>query len=75
MNTAIPASVARRNLTELIEQVNDDHLPVEITSTSGDAVLLALDDYRALVETAHLVRTPANARRLLESLTQAGRER
>ena len=62
-------------LDALIEQVNDDHLPVEITSTSGDAVLLALDDYRALVETAHLMRTPANARRLLESLTQAGRER
>jgi antitoxin YefM len=38
----------------------------------GDAVLLSRADYDALEETAHLLRAPANAKRLLESLQQAG---
>ncbi|WP_432942788.1 type II toxin-antitoxin system Phd/YefM family antitoxin [Kribbella sp. CA-253562] len=68
---AITVSAARRNLLPLIRQVNNDRTPVEITSTAGDAVLLSMDDYRALEETAYLLRVPANARRLLESLSQA----
>jgi antitoxin YefM len=68
---AITASEARKTLFPLIEQVNDDHVPVEITSKRGSAVLMSLEDYEALQETAHLLRVPANARRLLESLAQA----
>jgi len=68
---AITASEARKNLFPLIEQVNDDRTAVEITSRRGDAVLLSREDYEALEETAHLLRSPANARRLLESLSQA----
>jgi len=70
---AITASEARKNLFPLIEQVNQDRTPVEITSKRGDAVLMAIDDYRALEETAYLLRSPANVRRLLESLDQARR--
>ena len=68
---AITASEARKNLFPLIEQVNNDRRPVEITSKRGDAVLLSRADYDALTETAFLLRVPANARRLLESLAQA----
>lgn len=68
---AITASEARRNLFPLIEQVNDDHTAVEITSKRGSAVLISRADYDALQETAYLLRAPANARRLLESLDQA----
>ncbi|MPY95597.1 MAG: type II toxin-antitoxin system prevent-host-death family antitoxin [Acidimicrobiia bacterium] len=68
---AITASEARKNLFPLIEQVNQDRTPVEITSKRGDAVLISIDDYRALEETAYLLRSPANVRRLLESLDQA----
>ncbi|MBA2767593.1 MAG: type II toxin-antitoxin system prevent-host-death family antitoxin [Sporichthyaceae bacterium] len=68
---AVTASEARKNLFPLIEQVNDDRTPVEITSRRGDAVLMSRADYDALQETAHLLRVPANARRLLESLEQA----
>jgi antitoxin YefM len=68
---AVTASEARKTLFPLIEQVNEDHMPVEITSKRGSAVLMSLDDYRALEETAYLLRVPANARRLLESLAQA----
>ena len=68
---SITASEARKNLFPLIEQVNADRQPIEITSKRGDAVLMSVEDFDALTETAMLLRTPANARRLLESLTQA----
>ena len=68
---AITASEARKRLFPLIEQVNADRQPIEITSKNGDAVLMSVDDYRALEETAYLLRSPANVRRLVESLTQA----
>ena len=68
---AITASEARKLLFPLIEQVNDDHLPIEITSKRGDAVLMSKADYDALNETAYLLRVPANTRRLIDSLGQA----
>ncbi|HSN44024.1 MAG TPA: type II toxin-antitoxin system prevent-host-death family antitoxin, partial [Propionibacteriaceae bacterium] len=68
---AVTASEARKNLFPLIQQVNEDRTPVEITSRNGDAVLMSLADYEALEETAHLLRVPANAKHLLESLQQA----
>ncbi len=68
---AVTASEARKNLFPLIEQVNNDRTPVEITSRRGDAVLMSRADYDALQETSHLLRSPANARRLIESLHQA----
>ncbi|MGH9064989.1 MAG: type II toxin-antitoxin system Phd/YefM family antitoxin [Acidimicrobiales bacterium] len=68
---AVTASQARKNLFPLIAQVNDDRRAVEITSRRGDAVLISRADYDALQETAWLLRVPANARRLLESLAQA----
>lgn len=70
---AITASEARRNLFPLIQQVNDDRTPIEINSRRGDAVLISRADYEALEETAHLLRSPANARHLIESLLQARR--
>ena len=68
---AVTASEARKNLFPLIERVNNDRIAVEITSRRGDAVLLSADEYASLQETAHLLRVPANARRLIESLQQA----
>lgn len=70
---AVTATEARKRLFPLIEQVNEDRQPVEITSKRGDAVLMARADYDALQETAYLLRVPANARRLIESLAQASR--
>lgn len=68
---AITASEACKNLFPLIKQVNDDRNPIEITSIRGDATLLSKADYDALTETGFLLRVPANAIRLLESLNQA----
>lgn len=68
---SINASEARKNLFKLIEMVNDDRTPVEIVSRRGTAVLISLEDYEALQETAYLLRSPANARRLLASIAEA----
>ena len=64
---AIPASEARWSLFSLIEKVNVDRAPIEITSERGNAVLMSVDDYAAWQETAYLLRSPANARRLLDA--------
>ena len=68
---SVTASEARKNLFPLIEQVNNDSIAVQITSRRGDAVLLSRAEYDSLEETAHLLRVPANAKRLIESLQQA----
>jgi antitoxin YefM len=68
---AITASEARRSLFPLIKQVNDDHDAVEIVSKHGNAVLVSAEDYAALREGAYLMRSPANARRLLGSYENA----
>ena len=68
---SITATEARKQLFPLIEQVNSDRVAIEITSRRGNAVLLSAEEFSALAETAYLLRVPANARRLLESLQQA----
>lgn len=68
---SITASEARRRLFPLIEEVNDDQAAVEIVSKNGSAFLVPAAEYEALVETAYLLRSPANALRLLESLKAA----
>lgn len=64
---AITASQARKELFPLIEKVNEDRVPIEITSKRGNAVLMSADEYAAWEETAHLFRSPANARRLVDA--------
>jgi antitoxin YefM len=64
------ASEARKRLFPLIEQVNDDDEAVEIVSRTGTAFLVPEAQWRSLTETAHLLRSPANARRLLEAMAE-----
>ena len=68
---AITASEARSDLFGLIERVNLDHDEVEITSKRGSAVLMSKSEYDALIETAYLLRSPKNARRLIDALEAA----
>ncbi|MET9833431.1 type II toxin-antitoxin system prevent-host-death family antitoxin [Streptomyces sp. NPDC006385] len=59
------------HLFPLIEQVNEDHAPVHITSRKGNAVLMSEEDFNSWTETVHLLRSPKNARRLLDSIAEA----
>jgi antitoxin YefM len=67
---AISASEARSRLFPLIQQVNDDHEPVRINSKGGDAVLMSAADFDSWQETIYLLRSPANARRLMEAVAR-----
>lgn len=68
---AISYSHARGQLAKTMEKVCDDHAPVIITrKNQRSVVLLSLEDYQALEETAYLLRSPKNARRLLESVAE-----
>jgi antitoxin YefM len=67
---AISASEARSRLFPLIQQVNDNHEPVRISSKGGDAVLMSADDFDSWQETIYLLRSPANARRLMEAVSR-----
>jgi antitoxin YefM len=69
---AISYSAARANLAETIDKVCDDHNPVIITKKrSASVVMMSLEDYEAMEETAYLLRNPANAKRLLQSMEEA----
>ncbi|MFN9278139.1 MAG: type II toxin-antitoxin system Phd/YefM family antitoxin [Betaproteobacteria bacterium] len=68
---AITYSSARANLASTMDRVCSDHEPLIITRNGQQAVvMLSLEDYKALEETAYLLRSPANARRLLSSIAQ-----
>lgn len=69
-------TAARSNLAKTMERVCDDHAPVTITRKGeGAVVMMSMEDYLALEETAYLLRSPKNARRLIESIAEleAGR--
>ena len=68
---AISYTNARSNLAKTMEKVCDDHDPVIITRRNeSSVVMMSLEDFQALEETAYLLRSPKNARRLLESIAQ-----
>lgn len=68
---AITYSAARANLASTMDRVCSDHEPLIITRNGEKAVvMISLEDYKALEETAYLLRSPANARRLLNSIAQ-----
>ena len=62
-------TAARENLASTMDRVCTDRDPVIITRKRDQAVvMLSLEDYESLQETAYLLRTPANATRLLASI-------
>jgi len=68
---AITYSAARANLASTMDRVCDDHEPLIITRNGEQSVvMLSLEDFQALEETAYLLRSPANAQRLLSATAQ-----
>ncbi|MDO9265398.1 MAG: type II toxin-antitoxin system prevent-host-death family antitoxin [Desulfosalsimonadaceae bacterium] len=70
---AITYTNARKNLKSLIQQVCKDSEPTVIVSnrTKEQAVLISLEDYQAMEETAYLLSSPANRAHLEKSLKEA----
>ena len=64
-------SQARNNLKRVIDQVvNDADYAVISRRDDADAVVMSLDTFNSLMETVHLLKTPANAAHLARSLEQ-----
>lgn len=69
MTERVSYSELRRGLKAACDQVCDRHEPLLIERRrGGDVVLLAKEDYQSLEESAHLLSSPENARRLLQAL-------
>lgn len=64
-------TTVRANLASAMDKVCNDHEPLIITRNGAQSVvMLSLEDFKALEETAYLLRTPANAKRLLAAAAQ-----
>ena len=69
---AMTYSTARANLASVMDSVYDDHEPITITRKSGkNVVLISIEDFESWQETAYLLRSPANAQRLMQSIDSA----
>lgn len=76
----ISYTAARANLATTMDKVCQDHQPFIITRSGAQSVvLLSLEDFHSMEETAYLLRSPENAKRLLAAATALakgkGRER
>jgi antitoxin YefM len=68
---AITYTTVRANLANAMDRVCNDHEPLIITRNGEQSVvMLSLEDYKAMEETAYLLRTPANVKRLLGAIGQ-----
>ena len=68
---AVTYSFARANLASTMNRVCEDHEALIITRNGDQSVvMLSLEDYNALEETAYLLRNPTNAKRLLSAIGQ-----
>lgn len=68
---ALTYSRARQELARTMERVCGNHQPIIITRQKSDSVvMMSLEDYESLEETAYLLRAPRNARRLLEAMAE-----
>ena len=68
---SISYTAARSKFAKTMEEVCDDHAPIAITrKAEGAVVMMSMEDYQALEETAYLLRSPKNTRRLLASIAE-----
>jgi antitoxin YefM len=64
-------SETRANLKAVMDRVVNDRTPIAITRQRGKPVVMVdLDDWNAMRETAYLLSTPNNARNLMESIAE-----
>ena len=68
---ALSYSTARKHLAETMEKVCDNHESIVITRKNArSVVMMSLEDFNAIEETAYLLRSPHNAERLRASIQE-----
>ena len=62
----------RANLAEFMDEVCDSRVPLHVTRQNArPVVMVSEEEYEGLMETVHLLRSPANATRLVQSIKEA----
>jgi antitoxin YefM len=70
--THVPYTEFRRHLVKYMEQVCDGRAPLHVTRQNArSVVVLSEEEYDSIMETLHLLRSPANAQRLMRSIADA----
>ena len=67
---AVRFSDLKKNMKNIMNEVRENHEPTIVTHKQGNMVLLSLEDYNALEETAYILSNPKNAQRILTSLAE-----
>ncbi len=65
--TTLTATAARQQLFQLLEKSVKGHVPIKITTKSGDVIMISQEDYESLLETLELLSTPG----MLKSIKEA----
>lgn len=61
----------KKNLDSIFDQINKNNEPILVSSEKGkEVVVLSKSEFDSIEETLYLLRSPKNARRLLESIEQ-----
>ena len=62
----------RKNLAKYMDEVSDSRAPLHVTRQNArSVVMMSEEEYNGMIETLHLLRSPANADRLIRSITAA----
>ena len=76
MNETISYSQLRKTLKASLDRVCEDRQPLLVERKNGDdVVIVSRDDYTSLEETAYLLQSPTNAKRLLQALERNPKDR
>ena len=68
---AVHYTTAKQQFEQTMDKVCEDHHPIIITrNDKPPVVMISLEDYQSLEETAYLLRSPTNAKRILESIAE-----
>jgi antitoxin YefM len=69
---SVSSAEFREDLAKYMTEVSTSHVPLRVTRPNGPAiVVLREEDYEGMLETIHLLQSPANAKRLLSSIKSA----
>jgi len=63
-------SELRRDMKSIMDMTQDRHEPTIITRKNGSMVLISLEDYNAIEETAYILSNPNNAKHVLSSISE-----
>jgi antitoxin YefM len=70
--TYVSSSELRQNLARYLDEASASRAPVVVTRQGGESVvMIAEGEYESIMETIHLLRSPANAARLFDSIAEA----